>query len=220
MLNHLVILAVVIGVVTLVGYKITERDNESFRKLFHVMHALTLAGLAFVVPLNWILGLEILFFISMIITRYLVYNNNHLLKWVSYMSRAYKVGRVSYGEFFYPVSIIILVLLAHSKWEFAAAVLILGLADTAAAMVGKKYGKRTTYTILGQKKSFTGSVAFFVVCLAVLTGFVALAPGIIPVNLAFVGLVTLAITVSENVGVYGSDNLLIPVVAVVLLNAM
>ena len=223
MLQHLLILGIAIGFLTLVGQQIADhhsKDNESFRKLFHVIHALALVGLAFVVPLQWIIGLEVLFFVSTIITRYLVVTKSHLLKAVGYLSRAYKVGRVSYGEFFYPISIIILVLLAHSKWEFAASVLILGLADTAAAIIGKKYGKHSSYKILGQKKSPIGSLAFFTVCFFIIAGFVSVAPLSIQPGLLYVLSVTLLITISENLGVYGSDNLFIPIVAVLLLNAM
>lgn len=223
MLSRLLTLAAVMLVLSLIGQQIADKhsnDNESFRKLFHVMHGLALAGLAFVVPLSWIVILEIVFFVSVLITRYLVENKNHFLRLVSYMSRAYKVGRLSYGEFFYPVSVILIVLMAQTKWEFATSVLILGLADTAAAIIGKKYGKRTTYLILGQKKSAAGSAAFFVITVIIIAGFVSLAPQVSTVGLIFVLPIALLITLTENVGVYGTDNLLIPIASVLLLNAM
>jgi phytol kinase len=213
----------VIAALSFVGQQLADKhskDNESFRKLFHIMHGVTLAGLAFVVPLNWLIGLEILFFVSMIITRYLVVHQNHFFTVIGYFSRAYKVGRISYGEFFYPISVILLVLLARTKWEFAAAVLILGLADAIAAIVGKKYGAKTSYLVLGQKKSLLGSLAFFVVTIIVLIGFTALAPHIDPVSFWFILPIALLITLTENVGVYGTDNLLIPIAAIVLLNAL
>lgn len=222
MLTRLLILAGVMLVLSLIGQQIADRysnDNESFRKLFHVMHGLALAGLAFVVPLSWIIGLEIVFFISVMITRYLVQSKSHFVRIIGYMSRAYKVGRLSYGEFFYPISIILIVLLAHSKWEFAAAVLILGLADTAAAIIGKKYGSSSTYKVLGQKKSLMGSAAFFLITIVIIIGFTAFAPHIAAPG-AFILMASLLITLTENVGVYGSDNLLIPIATVLLLNAM
>lgn len=223
MLSRLLILAAVMFVLSFIGQQIADKhsdDNESFRKLFHVMHGLTLAGLAFVVPLGWIIALEIVFFISVLITRYLVHSKNHFLRVVSYMSRAYKVGRLSYGEFFYPISIILIVLMAHTKWEFAAAVLILGLADTAAAIIGKKYGAKSTYKVLGQKKSLIGSVAFFLITIIIVIGFVSLTPHVVSAGILFIVMASLLITLTENVGVYGSDNLLIPIATVLLLNAM
>lgn len=223
MFVKLLILAVVIIALSFVGQQLADKhskDNESFRKLFHIMHGVTLAGLAFVVPLNWLIGLEILFFVSMIITRYLVTHHNHFFTIIGYFSRAYKVGRISYGEFFYPISIILLVLLAKTKWEFAAAVLILGLADAMAAIIGKKYGAKTTYLVLGQKKSLAGSVAFLAVTIAVLVGFTILTPHIESVSFWYILPIALLITLTENVGVYGTDNLLIPIAAIVLLNAL
>jgi phytol kinase len=223
MLGRLAILTSVIIILSFIGQQLADKhskDNESFRKLFHIMHGVAVAGLAFVVPLDWLIGLEVLFFVSMIITRYLVVHTNHLLKIMGYFSRAYKVGRISYGEFFYPISVILLVLFSETKWEFAAAVLILGLADALAALVGKKYGRKTTYLVLGQKKSLIGSTAFFIVTVFVLVGFVALAPHISAISYWFILPIALLITLTENVGVYGTDNLLIPIAAILLLNAL
>ena len=171
-------------------------DNEPLRKLVHVFHGAALAILAFIIPLPWIIGVEVFFLISMVVARYLS-ENFYRVPWIRYFARVYKVGRLSYGEFFFPLSIILLVFIANTKWEFAAAVLILGIADAAAALVGKRYGKRISYKVLGQTKTLAGSLAFFVVSLLIVAGFVA-----------------------ENLGVYGSDNFLIPIVAVVLLNAL
>lgn len=223
MIKNLLILAIATVVIALIGQQLTERyskDNEPFRKLFHVLHGVILAVLAFIVPLRWIVALEIIFFVSMIITRYIVYNNNRLLKWVSYLSKAYRVGRVSYGEFFYPISIIIIVLFANTKWEFVAATLILALADTAAAIVGRKWGKSSSYKVLGQKKSLLGSLAFFVVCSIIVFAYTVVAPHIISVGLGTILLISLFITFSENVGVFGSDNLLIPLATVFVLNSL
>jgi phytol kinase len=223
MLGQLAVLATVIIILSYIGQQLADKhskDNESFRKLVHIMHGVAVAGLAFVVPLDWLIGLEVFLFVSMIVTRYLIVHQNHLLKIVGYFSRAYKVGRISYGEFFYPISVILLVLFSETKWEFAAAVLILGLADALAALVGKKYGRKTTYLVLGQKKSLVGSAAFFIVTVLVLIGFVAMAPHISVISYWFILPIALLITLTENVGVYGTDNLLIPVAAILLLNAL
>lgn len=225
MLARLAVLLIVITVLSIIGQQLADHhsrdNNESFRKLFHVIHGIALAGLAFVVPLSWLIFLEIFFLISVFVARVLlVQRYNPFLKWVGYFGRAYRVGRLSYGEFFYPVSAIILVLLAQSKWEFATAILILGLSDTAAALIGKRYGKKSSYSVFGQKKSLIGSVAFFMTTLGLVTGFALLAKPDVVVGIAAILGISLLLTVTENVGVYGSDNLLIPIVAVVLLNRL
>lgn len=196
----------------------TGKDNETFRKIVHIFHGVTLAALAFIVPMELIIGIEAFILISMVIARYLSENFKRV-PWIRYLSRLYKVGRTSYGDFFFPISAIALVFLADSKWEFAAAVLILGLADAAAALIGKQYGKGSSYKILGQRKSALGSLAFFTVTLAVVAAFVLVAEPAITVGVSTLLLVTLIVTASENLGVYGTDNLLIPLTAVYLLNA-
>ena len=66
------------------------KDNELLRKLVHVLHGSGLAALAFVLPLILIVGIEIVFLVSVIIARYLT---GHFTKvpWISYMNRMYSV---------------------------------------------------------------------------------------------------------------------------------
>src|SRR5690349_17707638 len=85
-----------------------SRDNEPLRKLVHVFHAITLALLAFIIPLELLVGVELFFLGSVVVARYLSENYSKA-PWIKYFARVYKVGRISYGEFFYPVSVIFLV---------------------------------------------------------------------------------------------------------------
>jgi phytol kinase len=198
-----------------------KKDNEAFRKIIHVFHGVTLAALAFIVPLYLLIIVEAFLLSCMAIGRYL-YLDGYFgkMRWVQYVARLYEVGRISYGEYLYPISAILLILLTDDKWVFAASILTLGLADAAAALVGKKYGKRTTYTILGQKKSLVGSTAFYIVALGVVFAFAKLAEPAMSVSVFTVLWVTLVITFSENIGVYGTDNLLIPLTTAYLLSAL
>lgn len=196
------------------------RDNEQLRKLVHVLHGVGLAALAFVVPLQFIFGVEVVFLVSMVIARYLAEHFTRV-PWIKYMNRMYSVGRLSFGEFFFPISAMLLVFIAESKWEFAAAILILGIADAVAALVGKKYGKHNGYLVFGQKKSIAGSAAFFVTAFLIVWGFVLLHGAALGgISIGLVLLTVVLVTTAENLGVYGSDNLLIPIVAVLLLNRL
>jgi phytol kinase len=196
------------------------RDNEQLRKLVHVIHGVGLAALAFVVPLQFIIVIEVIFFISMIVARYLAEHFTRV-PWIKYMRRMYSVGRLSFGEFFYPISAILLVFIAESKWEFAAAILILGIADTVAALVGKRFGKGNSYLVFKQKKSLIGSLAFLVTTFVIIWGFVVLHNvDLGSTSLALIVLTSILVTTAENLGVYGSDNLLIPIVAAMLLNRL
>ncbi len=198
-----------------------SRDNELLRKLVHVCHGIGIAILAFIAPFSVLLGIEIIFLASMFVARYLQ-EHFSFIPWIKYFGKVYRVGRISYGEFFYPISVIVALFLADSRWEFAAAILILALADSAAAIAGKRFGKSTTYPVLGQKKSLVGSAAFYVVSYAIIGVFILISGADVSSEIGLGSLlwVTLALTITENLGVYGSDNLLIPVVAVVLLNRL
>lgn len=212
-----------VGIIIFIGQWLIDRyskDNEQLRKLVHVLHGSGVAALALLVPLNVVIGIEIFVLLSMIVARYLFEHFGNI-PWIKHFGKVYNVGRISYGEFFFPISAIVLVFLADSKWEFAASIMILGIADAVAALVGKKYGKSTTYLVFGQKKSLAGSLAFFIAALLIIWGFTAFSG--VEVSSASIGLVlltTLLVTIAENLGVYGSDNLLIPLVAVVLLNRL
>jgi dolichol kinase len=197
-----------------------SKDNESMRKFVHVLHGVGIAGLALFAPYSLIIAIEVFFLMSMFVARYL-YENFSGLPWVRYLGRTYSVGRVSYGDFLFPMSTIIIISLAESRGILAASVLILGLADAAAALIGKRYGASSTYKIFGQNKSMVGSMAFFVVALAIAFVFSVFVQntGEGDIFLAILG-VALATTIAENLGVYGSDNLLIPIVATLALNQL
>lgn len=222
MVIRVLILFAVLGLMLAMGDYLKRRlgfSNEWSRKLVHILHGIGLASLAFIVPLHVVVLVEAIFLVMVTVGRY-VYDHYRRVGVVKdYLGEMYKVGRLSYGEFFFPVSVMISAWVAESKWVFAAAVLVLGIADTVAALVGKTYGKSTSYTILGQKKSLVGSLAFFVVTIGIVYLFFTLsgaASGILPLVLG----VSFVLMVAENLGVYGSDNLLIPLVAVLSLNAL
>lgn len=195
-----------------------SKDNEPSRKLLHFMHAVSLAILIFVVPIVGIIAIETIFLVSMFIARYLA-THNPRIPGIEYLVKVYRVGRISYGEFFFPLSVIVAAFLADTSWEFATAILILGMADSVAALVGKKYGSTSTYSVLGQKKSLIGSVAFFMTALVLVGIFVGLGHTT-DTSLGAILWVVFILTITENIGVYGSDNLLIPIIAVILLNGL
>jgi phytol kinase len=211
MLIPFVVSLVVAGGVFVIGEYFRRRygySNEVSRKLVHAIHGLLVAIWPFFVGYKVVIAVEILFILSVLLAERL-----RLFGWL------WRVGRKSWGQFLYPIGIIIAALTADSKWIYLAAALQLGLADAAAALVGKAYGAKSSYVVFGQKKSIHGSLAFFVVSCIILQGL--LLSGHIAIGGS--GLTMLAIaavlTLVENAGVYGSDNLLIPVATVSLLNA-
>ena len=113
-------------------------------------------------------------------------------------------ARASYGEIFFFIGITLTALLANSTLHFIIPVAILGLADTAAYIVGRSVKSRQ----LLFSKTLAGSLAFVVVAFFL---FLLAAPW----QLALLGAYITGL--AELVGLRGSDNISVPAVAALLL---
>jgi dolichol kinase len=111
---------------------------------------------------------------------------------------------------------------------FAAAMLQLGVADGMAAVIGTRYGRRTTFRVMGSKKSWHGTITFFVFSSAIFCWAIwALHP-----DMAFSGLmastVTLVLslalgfilTIAELTGKNGIDNITVPLLTAISLSLL
>lgn len=120
-----------------------------------------------------------------------------------------ELGRPAWGIVWFPLAYLLLldVYSPDEPWRVALPMTILALADPAATIVGKLFGKRIYY-LTGEPKSLAGNAAFFGVCA---TSLVIL----LPIDVSPLTLFTIAIilTVHEALGSYGSDNLLVPLAA-------
>ena len=130
------------------------------------------------------------------------------------------VERASQGTEFYPIVILLLfVLTADQYWQFVICVLVLAVSDSAAALIGTRFGKYR-FTVEEEQKSMEGSLAFFVV-----TFLVVLVPLLIwqPLNDSMAAnstalthyfltacLLGLLVTCMEIVSLHGADNLWVP----------
>lgn len=138
---------------------------------------------------------------------------------ISYALR--DINRPTVGELLYPLSVLLVALLAQQNWVFTASILFLALADGMAAIFGKKFGtKKMTYKVFAGKKTLQGSFAYFV-CAYLILGVAALLGGKTAIlhdpilTLAWLPLVCVFL---ENISPYGIDNLTVPLMVVVLLN--
>lgn len=121
------------------------------------------------------------------------------------------IARPSIGEFAFTGGVALAFVLAHDRpAAYAAAILTLALGDTAAALIGRSFG-RHRYAVGRARKSVEGSCAFFAV--AVLVG--ALVPGAL--GLAAVAAFALATTLAEALAGDGLDNAAIPLAGLLAL---
>jgi dolichol kinase len=118
------------------------------------------------------------------------------------------VDRESWGELAFPLGVGALAALHPQPWAFVYALLVLALADTAAAAAGMRFGRRPLP--LGGK-SAAGSAAFFGVALAV---------GLPFAPLGACALVALAAAATEASLARGLDNLALPLVAGLLIGSV
>lgn len=201
-----------VGLLLLVALEFARRrlkiSNEESRKAYHVVHAIIISIAPFLVSYRIIIVLELVLLASMLVVR-----TFNLFPWL------YRVGRLSWGEFFGVAAVILIAWFEPSKWVFLAAMLHFGVADALAAIVGKRYGKNYQFKVFGQKKSWPGSVSFYVAS-CVLTAVVILAAQ--SSNGAVMLLVALPVltTLAEAVSPYGLDNLAVPVLVTAVLNSL
>ena len=101
------------------------------------------------------------------------------------------------------------------------AVMHLALADAFAALVGLRLGKNNRYKVFGQTKSVAGTTAFFITSVALVGLTFILAPAYVTTTtITVLILLPITTTIIENIGVYGVDNLLIPLAVVVLFSSL
>ncbi|MCF7824705.1 MAG: DUF92 domain-containing protein [Candidatus Marinimicrobia bacterium] len=124
--------------------------------------------------------------------------------------------RVSYGTVYFPIAFLLLVLMF---WErniviFIVAMLILAFADTAATVIGEGVNSTRTFVLWRDKKSWPGSIAFFITTFIVILIAYPLYASLSSADMLsgkhlllmalFVGAMT---SIAEAVSKRGSDNL-------------
>lgn len=189
---------------------------EFSRKLLHVAMGLILCPLPWLFADFWPVALLSGTYIALLIARrYLVALDNHVAGVID------GVGRKSVGEFLFPITVAILFLLArHDRTAYLAPMLVLTLADAAAAVVGRRYGM-CPYPAPGGCKSLEGSLAFAISAFAS-THLTLLLLGesgrLESVLLAVV--ISLSLTIVEAFVTGGWDNLLVPLGAWTMLKLL
>ena len=195
--------------------KIAQPEPELVRKLFHA------SGGLFGLPLPWIfndvrpvalLGALIAgAFVAMRFVRSLRGGVGQVL---------FAVKRESIGELCYIASMVLLFWLARGdKLLYTVPLLMLALADTAAALVGEEYGKLQLH-VAGGPKSIEGAVAFFFTAFFCVHVPVLLWGGtgrveslLIAVNLGIM------VMMAEAAAWWGLDNLIVPLWGYLLLKS-
>lgn len=134
------------------------------------------------------------------------------------LNSVHGVSRESEGGLYYPLGVVLLFTLAYDQRSFyLIAALALVVSDTAAALLGTAYG-RTTYLVENDRRSFEGSVSFFVTTFLVVHVPLLLMTQVDrDVSLLLALHISMVVTLFEGVSLRGSDNLFVPLGAYYLL---
>lgn len=196
----------------LIGAEYLSRSKEIHaeltRKLVHVAVGTFVAFWPFFLTWREIQLLSLAFFAVICISiKFNIFSSIHAVK------------RSITGELLFAIVIGLLALIATDKWVFMAAMLHLSLADGLAAIVGLGWGHKNSYKVFGRTKSIAGSLAFLVSSLTILTVYAIFAHSSTSMA-TYIWLPFLA-TVTENLAVQGTDNLIMPMlIALVLVSGV
>ena len=186
--------------------KKTKLNGELKRKLFHTSMGLTMLILphiftnAYSVLVLGVIALIIMYFLK----------NTKLRNTLGTV--LYDIERESLGEIFFVISVFLIFYLSKGdKILYSIPILILTLADSTAALIGKNYGKNNLSQLNEDTKSLEGSFMFFTVAFMV-----TLVPLLLYTTvgreetLIISAIVGLNVALVEMISHSGNDNLLIP----------
>jgi phytol kinase len=191
-------------------WKRKKISTEISRKIIHMGTGIIVAFMPLFISYTWIQLLSVAFLLVILASyRLRIFQSIHAVK------------RVTIGEFLYPVGIGVCAFIEPAPWIFTAAILHLAIADSTAAIFGQKWGKRTRYMIITHGKSLVGSLAFFLTSAGI---FFAVTLFVQPQNLPslplLLGVIPLTLVLLENVSLFGSDDITIPVAVIVMLSIL
>jgi len=123
------------------------------------------------------------------------------------------VGRKSIGSLLFPIAVLFLFVVSNGKtWLYIASLLVLVLADTAAALAGTRFGKLRYETFPGQQKTVEGTAVFFLVSfISLYLSLLFLSPFTPAAGLWVALLMALLLAGLEAVSIGGTDNIFVPI---------
>jgi len=201
----LLVLAILGGLFAFV-HKLTL-SCEGSRKLIHLGMGTVCLSFPWLFHETWPVDLlAALALAALLILRYLKCGLGDVL---------YRVKRLSFGELLFPVGVaLVFRFTLHDLPSYLASVGILTFADTAGALVGRRFGKHPYHTAAG-RKSVEGTLAVFIVSFLI-TFSLQLHPDLTTAFLIAI-VISLVVAMAEGILGAGLDNLILPLVVFGLL---
>ncbi len=187
-------------------YKILKGEDQ--RKFVHITVG------TFIAFWPWLLSYKAIAFMGLALLAIILVN-----RWRIIFHFRTGVNRETYGDIFFALVITFCALISTPKIFFTLAILHMSLADGFAAVIGQKYGKQWRYKVFRHTKSVVGSMTFWFVSVCILGTGVLFANGLISYGPYVVLLLLLppVLTVVENIGILGFDNIFVPLAVLLAL---
>lgn len=179
-------------------------SSEVTRKVVHIVSGLLAAALPSFLTFGQVIVVGLSFAVFMTFS-----------KWFGLLPSISDVRRATLGEVFFPLGVAAAAAIATDWGRFAFGVLVMGISDGLAGLVGQRWGRKT-YRLVWATKSYLGS-ATFAASTAVLGVATLASDGITGTELAAAGLAAFALTAVEGVLPAGADNLVLPPLAILIL---
>jgi phytol kinase len=176
---------------------------ETGRKLAHMSSGVLAATFPLYLPFWAIDGLAVAFIPFMLASRH--------LKLFPVLQRA---ERSTLGEVYFPAGVVLAAVLVPHKAEYVFGVLVMGIGDAVASLVGERFGRRT-YRVT-TKKSYIGSASLFITTMILGLSTLAVLGRLSAGNAFIVSAIAAAVSVEEGVVGGGADNVVLPVTAAVM----
>ncbi len=200
----------IILVVDEIFWRLHILRGEVSRKLVHVLVGTYVAFWPFMMEFKDIQLLSLAMLVVIAVSR-----KFHIFQSI------HDVKRKTLGEFFFPLSIGICALITQSEWVFAAAILHMSLADGLAALVGVSFGDSTRYRIFGKTKSWVGTITFYLTSLFIVSLVLLYKIETYDIYSVLIGAsLPIVATLAESIAIYGTDDLLVPIVVCSMLELM
>ena len=192
------------GIVELIYAKF-HISKELSRKLVHILAAVIIA----VLPV-WLSYSEVAIVAGLFVP-------------VLYISKSYNIfkaihtgERSTLGEIYYPFAIVIVCLLNPGLFAYLFTVLVLGISDGMAAIIGKHYAKKH-FSLIGSHKSYLGSAVFFISSIVIGITLLIVLHSFSLIHLAVIIAISAALTIIEASTSKGLDNLIVPLASLLFL---
>ncbi|MCB9839388.1 hypothetical protein H6794_00870 [Candidatus Nomurabacteria bacterium] len=191
--------------------------GEYARKFVHILSATYVAFWPLFITNLQIIIISLIFILALVATKKL-----KLFRSIRSIKRA------SYGEIWYALGIATSALLFSDPSVFAVAVLTMALADGFAAVAGVSLKKKAgSFTINGHQKSLAGTVTFIVISFFInLIYWLTAGSDLLPAQLSglwFISMLSFGassiLALAELLSPKGSDNIIVPVLAGLLVLA-